>query len=170
MENVYLGLGGNIGDTPAIFDKALQLIQAIPGIYALQVSSYYLTTPVSPIPQNDYINAVAQFKTSLNAKILFSHLQKIERTLGKTPKIKDAPRVIDLDILFFGCHYFHSRELVIPHPKWMERLFVLAPLCELTNEITFSDHNGYIQTVHLQTFIKNFSNPHHETVGVLCTK
>lgn len=166
MEEVYLGLGGNIGDTHAIFDQALQLIQNTPGIYCLKTSSYYLTSPVSPIPQSDYINAVAHFKTSLSPKELFIRLKKIESFLGKIPKIKDAPRIIDLDILFFGCKYLRTQELSIPHPRWMERLFVLVPLSELTEVITVADG----RSIHLHSFIESFANPHNETVGVLCAK
>ncbi len=132
---VYVGLGGNIGPTRQIHEAALSLILQLP-IEQLQVSSFYLTTPVSDLPQNCYLNAVCSFYTQLTPDQLLTNLQTIQQQLGQQEKPKNAPRLIDLDILFFGNLDLNLSHLQIPHPCWRERLFVLIPLAELTSYIT----------------------------------
>ena len=99
---VYVGLGGNMGDRLETIHLALQKISLLPQVYELWISRFYYTTPVSSIPQESYVNAVCCFKTYLTLRELQAELQKIEKELGKKEKQKDAPRVIDLDILFYG--------------------------------------------------------------------
>lgn len=135
MKQVFLGLGGNIGNTQSIFESALQEIAQIEGVFDLQCSSFYQTSPVSSILQPEFLNAVCSFFTVLSPKELFQATQAIEKKLGKVPKPKEAPRVIDLDILFFGSEVYSDDELQIPHPRWAERRFVLVPLSELIEEI-----------------------------------
>lgn len=132
---VYLGLGGNIGDSKAVLRQALARIAALPEIKELEVSSFYKTSPVSEIPQSDYLNAVCRFKTGLSAGRLFEALKAIEKSLGKEPKSKNVPRVIDIDLLFFGTESYQEEGLEIPHPRWRERLFVIVPLLDLTATI-----------------------------------
>jgi len=131
MERVYVALGGNIGETEQIFARALQKIKSLDGVAGLLVSSFYQTKPVSEIAQADFLNAVCSFETTLNPKALLRALQKIERDLGKVKKGRDEPRVIDLDLIFYGNEVVHDEELMIPHPRWHEREFVLTPLIEL---------------------------------------
>lgn len=138
MSLVYLGLGGNIGDSCAILQSGIAKISSIEGVSDVITSSFYQTTPVSDLEQPDYINAVCRCKTTLSPQDLFAHLQEIERSLGKSPKPKNAPRIIDIDLLFFGTEPFNGHGLKIPHPRWQERLFVLIPLLELTENIMIS--------------------------------
>lgn len=165
---VYIGIGGNIGDSFAIICQALDQIKALKGIHSLETSRFYRTTPVSPIPQPHYINAVCRCSTSYTALQLFEHLMQIETSLGKVSKAKDAPRPIDLDILFFGKERFSHPLLEIPHPRWKERLFVLRPLLDLTSEITIpqTDSSGY-QHLNLLEYLQGFPNPNHETVTLI---
>jgi 2-amino-4-hydroxy-6-hydroxymethyldihydropteridine diphosphokinase len=132
---VYLGLGGNIGDVRATFDLALEEINSHPKISNLKISQFYQTAAVSDIPQADYLNGACCFDTALSPKELFLFLQEIETKLGKIPKEKNAPRKIDLDILFFGELLYSDGNLEIPHPRWKERLFVLIPLMDLTSNL-----------------------------------
>lgn len=142
-ESVYLGLGGNIGDRMSLLRQALALIAAIPEVQNLEVSSFYETEPVSDIPQSNYLNAVCRLTTRLKAHQLLASLQEIERVLGKVPKPKNVPRVIDIDILFFGREGHKTHDLEIPHPRWRERLFVIVPLLDLTKTIVVpSFENG----------------------------
>ncbi len=166
MSNVvYLGLGSNIGDSVAIIKNAIQSISKIPLTRHLKTSRLFLTTPVSDIPQADYINAVCKLQTSLPVEGLFQELQKIEVDLGKKIKPKNAPREIDIDILFFGTVSCDNAQLQIPHPRWKERLFVLMPLWDVTEEITYPiDNKGATETLRLEDFIRSFSNPHQERV------
>jgi 2-amino-4-hydroxy-6-hydroxymethyldihydropteridine diphosphokinase len=165
MDSVYLGLGSNLGDSFSIIKRAFLAISNTPDVHLLKTSRLYQTTPVSDIPQNDYINAVCKFQTSLQVEELFLALRKIEIGLGKRPKPKAAPREIDIDILFFGPYFTRSETLQIPHLRWKERLFVLMPLADLTEEITYPiDNQGSTETIKLQRLIDVFTNPHRERV------
>ena len=117
--------------------------------------------PVSALPQADYINAVCCFKTCLPPLSLLYELQKIEKKLGKQPKSKQEPRVIDCDILFYGDEEVSLPELEIPHPRWRERLFVLQPLADLVDRLLIP---GIAELISLQAEIKSFVNRHQEIV------
>lgn len=132
---VYLGLGGNLGDRAAVLRQTLSLIAAIPQISNLEVSSFYETAPITDIPQPDYLNAVCRLRTNLHPMHLLSSLKVIETMQGKIPKPKNFPRIIDIDILFFGTEACSTHDCEIPHPRWRERLFVIAPLLEFTTTI-----------------------------------
>lgn len=166
LPDVYVGLGGNIGDSCAILLKAIQEIAELPGVSDLAVSRFYCTTPVSSIPQDPYINAVCRFKTNFTAKEVLHQLQAIEKALGKKEKLKEAPRIIDLDILFFGLEVHDEADLQIPHPRWSERLFVIAPLADLTSclWVPNGNHPGEKTRVDLQKYLQQFPNIHQETV------
>jgi 2-amino-4-hydroxy-6-hydroxymethyldihydropteridine diphosphokinase len=135
FHQIYLGLGGNIGDTAGAINSCLQEISSLPQVYNVRASKFYITSPVSDIPQPDYINAACSLQTTLSAHELFEALQVIERKHGKEPKAKNAARVIDIDLLFFGQEIHQEEDLQIPHPRWRDRLFVLVPLADLTDHI-----------------------------------
>lgn len=135
QEIVYLGLGSNLGDSKDILQKACKSISSLPNTTHVEFSSIYLTSPVSSLPQSDYLNLACSLITTLDPFTLFMYLEQIERSLGKIPKLKDAPRKIDIDILYFGDHILYSEHLIIPHPKIKERLFALQPLLELTTSL-----------------------------------
>lgn len=161
---VYIALGGNIRDTLSIFTAALNLIAAIPQISNLTVSQFYRNRPVSDIPQADYLNAVCRFQTTFSAKGLLYQLQTIEKTLGKRPKAKNEPRILDIDILFFGLEQHNLPELEIPHPRWQERLFVLMPLSDLISNITIPSPLGNV-IMNIPNMISQFTNWHFEIVS-----
>jgi 2-amino-4-hydroxy-6-hydroxymethyldihydropteridine diphosphokinase len=157
FERVYVGMGGNIGDTFDVMQKAVAELARLEGINEFECSKVYQTTPVTPyqdIPQEDYLNAVCRFTTSLEPLRLLQILQNLERKLGKVAAPKNSARVIDLDILFFGCQEHNHSNLIIPHPKWRERLFVLMPLLDLTEKIQLPDVIE-IQIKHLITHLAN---------------
>lgn len=170
LTTVYIGLGSNLGDSKALLIQALQSIRVLPEIHDLTSSRIYVTTPVSAIVQNNYLNAVCRFTTSLSAKELLIQLQKIEAALGKTPALeKNSPRYIDLDILLFGLEVHHENGLEIPHPRWLQRLFVLIPLMDLATELQIPDPKTptQIQCINLAHYLKTFKNSNHETVSLL---
>lgn len=157
LERVYVGMGGNIGDTFAVMQKAITELAQVEGINELECSKVYQTNPVTPyqgIPQEDYLNAVCRFTTSLEPLTLLQILQKLERKLGKVAAPKNSARVIDLDILFFGCQEHTHCHLIIPHPKWKERLFVLTPLLDLTEKIQLPDSTE----IQIKNLIKCLAN------------
>ncbi len=161
MIKVFVGLGGNIGDPLRTLQDTLELIKSHPGIHGFKASRLYRTRPVSPIPQADYINAVCSFYTEMASLDLLRALQKIETQMGKVPKPKEAPRCIDCDILFYGDQQISLPELEIPHPRWRERLFVLAPLADLVDILQVP---GLLSPISLQRELQEFPNLHHERV------
>lgn len=132
---VYVALGGNIGDTDQIFHQALQSMTGSAHDGKMECSRFYRTVPVSALAQENFLNAVCRFLTSLTPDALHKELQRIEVGLGKEPKPKESPRKIDLDLLFYGNRGHQRGGLKIPHYAWKERAFVLIPLLDLTDTI-----------------------------------
>lgn len=139
MSKVFIGVGANLGDPKETIAKAKELLLQEPAITDFVSSRLYLTVPISDIPQSDYINCVWSFSTQLSPRELFEILQDIEKKLGKIDKPKNAPRLIDLDILLYGEINYNGHELTIPHPRWKERGFVLIPLAELAETIKVAE-------------------------------
>lgn len=153
---VYLGLGGNVGDTSAIFQQALDQMRLLPGIANLEVSRLYLTKAVGGPPQRDYLNAVCRLETTLSPRDLSTALQTIEQSLGKVPKPKSFPRTLDIDILLYGQLFYRDEELEIPHPRWQQRLFVLAPLNDLIERLEVPISLHQTEWVDIGQKLKNF--------------
>jgi 2-amino-4-hydroxy-6-hydroxymethyldihydropteridine diphosphokinase len=165
-EPVYLGLGSNLGGSLATLKNALTEIRALPQVSDLTVSGFYQTTPVSPLPQPDFLNAAASFNTSFSPEELLCELQKIEKKLGKIPKKKEEPRVLDLDILLFGSRWINTPTLKVPHPELLNRLFVLTPLADLTETIVIVQPDGLRVTINLKEYLSQFPNLHGERVEI----
>lgn len=162
MISCYLGLGGNLQNPLATVEMAIELIALLPEVFNFKVSKAYLTTPVSHIPQDLFINAACGFTTTLSIEALFKEITSIENKLGKTPKNKDAPRTIDIDILYYGTYYHSQGPLIIPHPRLFERLFVLKPLSDIILSLPLP--HPITQTTDLQQVLEIFSNPNQEKV------
>jgi len=129
MSEVWLGLGSNLGDKRANIQGALESIGETCRL--LEVSSLYKTEPVGCKGQDWFLNCVARVATEQRPRPLLEWLQSIEQQLGRTQRIKNGPRTIDLDILLYDGLVVNESGLVIPHPRMHERLFVLAPLREI---------------------------------------
>lgn len=159
--DVFLGLGGNIGDTEGVLRSAIQSISSADGIEMIRVSRFYRTSPVGNPLLDPFINAACHVQTSLHPLDLLSTLQTIEISFGKLPKRKNDPRIIDIDILFYANQLIVSDALEIPHPRWKDRLFVLVPLLDLT---PFIEHplDGKID---LFEAISSFSSSEHQSVA-----
>jgi 2-amino-4-hydroxy-6-hydroxymethyldihydropteridine diphosphokinase len=127
---IYLSLGSNLGDRAANLERA---IAALPGagVQVLRRSSLYETEPVDFLAQPWFLNCVVEAETSLMPRQLLHALQGIERTFGSRKLAARGPRVIDLDILFYGDSVIRTKEVEIPHPRMDKRRFVLLPLAEL---------------------------------------
>ena len=126
---VYLGLGSNMGNRQDNLDKALDLLSH--RLRVERVSSVYETEPIDNVNQPRFLNSVCQVYTRLAPKELLTLVKAIESKLGRVPGGHNAPRPIDIDILFYGDQVIETPELVIPHPKLAERAFVLVPLAEI---------------------------------------
>lgn len=150
---VYLGLGGNFLTSPQALTRALSALEQTPEITGLKVSKFYQTTAVTQTPQADYTNAVCAFYYSLDPYSLLHHCASIEQSLGQRKKSKDAPRLIDIDILFFGEEWIQDELLQIPHPRWRERAFVIEPLLDLIETIRIPISHDQCEVISLNTLI-----------------
>lgn len=157
MEKVYLGLGGDKGDVLSRLKKVLELLKEWDGIFDLDYSHFYRTSPVEMEDDLWFVNAVCSFKTTLSPEGVFALTQSIEEFLGKVPKAKNASRPIDIDLLFYGTTFFNQGYLEIPHPRWKERLFVLQPLSDLVSEIVLTK-DGKEERYQIENLIDNLAN------------
>ena len=130
MNDVYLLLGGNIGDRFQCLQEATKAIEKTCG-NIIQQSSLYETAAWGIEDQDPFLNQVLQLATTLEADDLLSRLLSIEETLGRKRDIKYGPRSIDIDILFYNNAIIELEGLKVPHPRMHLRRFVLEPLCEL---------------------------------------
>lgn len=132
---VFLGLGGNVGDVQRHMHDALGLLQEEPDIDVVAVSSIYKTPPWGKTDQNWFLNACARLETGLSPQSLMQILLKTEGRLDRVRQERWGPRTIDLDILMFGDLAVATEALTIPHPRMVERAFVLKPLLEVAGDL-----------------------------------
>jgi 2-amino-4-hydroxy-6-hydroxymethyldihydropteridine diphosphokinase len=126
----YIGLGANAGDPLAQIEQAFEALQALPYTVGWQRSRLYRSAPWQALGP-DFINAMVQIDTHLCAPDLWGHMQRIEQAAGRVRPYHHAPRTLDLDLIFYGQAVMNSPALVLPHPRWRERAFVLQPLSDL---------------------------------------
>ncbi len=128
---VLIGLGSNLGDRAATLRCALGALATLPGTSLLAESQVYESDPVGYVDQPRFLNMAAALETVLDPQTLLMGLLAIEQTLGRVRTLRNGPRTIDLDILFFGDEHLRTPDLEIPHPRWRERPFVTIPVAEL---------------------------------------
>ena len=126
---IYLALGTNVGQRAANLRAALAMMP--PKIKVNRVSPVYETPPWGYLDQPAFFNQVMEGETSLSPHDLLAYLKQIEASLGRRPTFRNGPRLIDLDILFYGSEILQSENLSIPHPHLHERDFVMIPLSSL---------------------------------------
>ncbi|HYF20979.1 MAG TPA: 2-amino-4-hydroxy-6-hydroxymethyldihydropteridine diphosphokinase [Ramlibacter sp.] len=126
----YVGLGANLGDARSAVMQAFEALAAFPETAVTRRSSLYRTTPVEASGP-DFINAVAELRTRLDAFTLLDHLQRLELAAGRERPYRNAPRTLDLDLLLYGDARIDSPRLSVPHPRMRQRAFVLVPLAEI---------------------------------------
>ena len=130
MPTVYLALGSNLGDRLKYIKKAVEELE-LGVLKRLKLSSIIETDPVGGVAQGRYLNAVLMARTDRSPEELHTLTQGIEYQLGRVRKILNGPRVIDIDILLYDDIKFVSARLSIPHPRMLERGFVMEPLREI---------------------------------------
>lgn len=128
--SVFLGIGSNLGNRFNNIKKAIYLLKETPGIRLREVSRLYETIPEGGPSQRNFINGAIKIETQLSPLKLLERLKQIERILGRKKTVRNGPRPIDLDILFYGTWILNKKKLTIPHPRMFEREFVLTPLRE----------------------------------------
>jgi len=129
LTHIYLALGSNMGDRLANLEKARQALA--PQVRIIMASAIYETTPWGYIEQADFLNQVLEAETELLPLELLSWLKDIEKRLGREKTFRNGPRMIDVDILFYGGLILEMEQLQIPHARLHERAFVLVPLADI---------------------------------------
>jgi 2-amino-4-hydroxy-6-hydroxymethyldihydropteridine diphosphokinase len=131
MENVFLGLGSNVGKRIQFISQAVVRLMDLPATQLVKISSVYETEPVGVKNQGDFLNAVAWVVTTREAVQLYADIKAIEREIGRKKRARWGPREIDIDILIYGKMIVSEGPLIVPHPEMDKRNFVVIPLQEI---------------------------------------
>lgn len=133
MARAYIALGSNLGNRLANLREALR--QLAPVLNITRVSPVYETGPVGYLDQPRFLNAVAEGDTELEPIDLLRAMQAVEEQLGRERPFPNAPRTIDLDLLFYADRVMDCDDLTLPHPRLHERHFVLVPLADIAPDL-----------------------------------
>jgi 2-amino-4-hydroxy-6-hydroxymethyldihydropteridine diphosphokinase len=129
VARVAIALGGNLGDRHALLARAVDALR--PFVQSLRVSSFHDTAPVGVGDQPTFLNGAAVGETTLPPQALLETLLGIERQFGRERPFPGAPRTLDLDLILYADEVIDRPGLVVPHPRFRERRFVLEPLAEI---------------------------------------
>jgi 2-amino-4-hydroxy-6-hydroxymethyldihydropteridine diphosphokinase len=133
MSKIYLSLGTNLGDKESNLESALRLLSE--KVKILKTSSLYDTEPVGFKEQPWFLNMVVKGDTELSPRELLCFTQSIESELKRTKTIINGPRIIDVDILLYDDEKIETENLTIPHPRMLQRAFVMVPLYEISPDL-----------------------------------
>jgi len=136
MVTAYIGLGSNLAEPVLQVRRACEALKQLPETRLLECSSLYLSPPMGPADQPDYINAVAALETTLTPHTLLAGLHAIEQAQGRIRKVHWGARTLDLDLLVYGDKIIGDKALTVPHPGLPDRAFVLYPLQEIAPMLT----------------------------------
>lgn len=134
---VLIGAGANLGDRGATLRAAADRLRAVPGVQAFVGSAVYETEPVGVTAQPKFLNAVFGLETTLEPEVLLARVQAIEQEFGRVRTQRWGPRTLDLDLLAFEGEVRTTPSLLLPHPRMLERAFVVVPLRDVLREPAF---------------------------------
>jgi len=126
-----IGIGGNIGDVRRRFIHLLYALKRFVGVNVVGISAVLKNPPFGFVNQDDFYNAVFEIQTSMTPHQFLSFLLRLEKRFGRKRSFANAPRTLDLDIVFFDDRVINTEKLCIPHPHWNERESVVIPLSTL---------------------------------------
>jgi 2-amino-4-hydroxy-6-hydroxymethyldihydropteridine diphosphokinase len=129
--NVFIGIGSNIGDRYGNCKSSIDRIMSDSRAEFFALSSFYRTSPVSAVPQEEFLNCVLKIRWRGAPLELLALLNRIEAVMGRVRDVPQGPRIIDLDILLIDDLMFETAELTVPHPRLHERKFALVPILEI---------------------------------------
>ncbi|MEM8867885.1 MAG: 2-amino-4-hydroxy-6-hydroxymethyldihydropteridine diphosphokinase [Verrucomicrobiota bacterium] len=135
VEQAYIALGSNLGDRRENLRVALSFLAEIDDVQLLAISPIYENRAVGMGEASSFLNAVAKVEATLEPESLLEHCLLIEAKLGRERSSSWQPRTMDLDLLIFGQRVLDSEQLVLPHPRIVERDFVLKPLMDLAPQM-----------------------------------
>ncbi|NUU59509.1 2-amino-4-hydroxy-6-hydroxymethyldihydropteridine diphosphokinase [Paenibacillus agri] len=130
----YIALGANLGDREGTLKEALHRLDNHDGVQVVRSSGVYETEPVGYLDQPQFLNMAAALRTTLAPEMLLDVMLEIENQLGRTRDILNGPRTVDLDLLWVEGQTFDTPKLTLPHPRMLERAFVLFPLNDIVPE------------------------------------
>lgn len=130
MTRAYVGIGANLGAARETVAQAIAALDTLPGTRLSAQSALFRTAPIDA-DGDDYVNAVAQLDTTLDAHALLRQLLALETQFGRQRSYLNAPRTLDLDLLLYGDERIATPELTVPHPRLTVRAFVLIPLLQI---------------------------------------
>lgn len=157
MSKAYLGIGTNIGNREENLKNALISLNLLPNTKVIAASKVYETTPVGYAEQDDFLNIAVEIETELTAHDILGACLGIEAGLGRIRNIKNGPRVIDIDLLLYEDEKYDAPSLILPHPRMLEREFVLRPLLDIQFDNPLFDRE-WAQSVLTGDGIKLYSN------------
>jgi 2-amino-4-hydroxy-6-hydroxymethyldihydropteridine diphosphokinase len=132
MHQAFVSVGSNLGDKIGNCRKGIDALLADGRSVLVKSSSFYRTSPVDYEEQGWFVNRVIKIKTDLEPVDLLDKMNDIEKTAGrKASTVRFGPRVLDLDIIFFGDRIIQTAKLEVPHPRMNKRRFVLKPICDI---------------------------------------
>lgn len=131
MDDVFLGLGSNVGDRLRFLADAVRALKMAPSLHVVKLSGIYRTEPVGVKEQPEFLNTVLRIETSQDVHSLHAFVKTIEKELGRRESARWGPREIDIDILMCGNLILNEPNLMVPHPEMNRRRFVLQPLAEI---------------------------------------
>ena len=135
VSRAFIGLGGNLGDPALSMRQALSGLSEAPSTRIVKVSSLYRTPPWGKTDQPDFLNAAAEIATGLDPRAMLGLCLDTERRLKRVRAERWGPRLIDLDLLVHGDATIDEPDLTLPHPRMLERAFVLVPLAEIAPDL-----------------------------------
>lgn len=165
----YIGLGSNLGDSKGILLDGWRCLGELEGITLDGLSSPYMTAPVGMTSNHWFVNAVGRLQVVLPPLELLQSLLSVEASFGRLRKEQSfgyQDRMLDLDLLYYGAVTMDKPDLVLPHPRISERLFVLAPLAELEPDFfdTFRGESITSMVERLRDTVDTISNREQEIV------
>ena len=145
FNKIILSLGSNIGDKKSNLETAINQINKFSAIK--KISSIYESEPILLKDQDNFYNLVLEIDYKKSVIELLQSTKDVERRMGRKKTVKYGPRIIDIDIVFFNNQVVNSKDLVIPHYDWSNRVFVVKPLCELFKEFNMKDYKLDVQKI-----------------------
>ncbi|MDH1975070.1 2-amino-4-hydroxy-6-hydroxymethyldihydropteridine diphosphokinase [Aliarcobacter butzleri] len=131
---VTIGIGGNIGNTKKIFDKLILCLKKDVRFTLLMTSPLLKNPPFGFLEQSDFLNGIIRLKTNLCPNAFLKAMQRYEKKFGRKRSFQDAPRTLDIDIIFFDDKKIDTKNLIIPHKNWANRESVIIPLKHMQNK------------------------------------
>ena len=145
FNKIILSLGSNIGDKKSNLETAINQINKFSAIK--KISSIYESEPILLKDQDNFYNLVLEIDYKKSVIELLQSTKDVERRMGRKKTVKYGPRIIDIDIVFFNNKIVNSKDLVIPHYDWSNRVFVVKPLSELFKEFNMQDYKLDVQKI-----------------------